>query len=225
VNGHAGAEGSPLSSLRDAYLKAQLGGNRREALRTLIEEGIDRGHPLRQLQLEVVQAAQREIGRLWQENRISIAQEHMATAISQYVLAHLYQHALPEPPRGKKVLMACVEGEDHEFPSRLVADVLDLAGFDVRFLGANVPTDSLLPLLEVERPDVLALSVTMSFNVPSLRRAVERVRQTFPSLPIVVGGHATAWAPGLAKELAVQGWAADATGALQAVEKLVGGRR
>jgi hypothetical protein len=32
-------------------------------------------------------------------------------------------------------------------------------------------------------------------------------------------------APGLAKELAVQGCAADATGALQAVEKRVGGNR
>lgn len=86
-----------LRALRDAYLKAQLAGNRREALRLVFERGLDRGATLCQLQLDVVQSAQQEIGRLWQENRISIAQEHMATAISQYVLAHLYQRAHPEP--------------------------------------------------------------------------------------------------------------------------------
>ncbi len=36
---------------------------------------------------DVIQKTQREIGRLWQENRITIADEHVATAISQLALA------------------------------------------------------------------------------------------------------------------------------------------
>ena len=188
-------------SLRDRYLSAQLGGNRREALRVIIEEGLHRGLSPGDVQ-KVVQEAQREIGRLWQEDRISIAQEHMATAISHVVLSHVYQYATPAEPNGKKVLVACVDGELHDFPARLVADALDFAGFEVRYLGASVPTDSLLEMLDEEEPDLLVLSVTMSFNVPALRSAVKRAREhTKGRLPIAVGGGACTWARGLAAEL------------------------
>lgn len=190
-----------LWPLCDRYLAAQLGGNRREALRLVVEDGLGGGLGVLEMHA-VVQAAQREIGRLWQLDRISIAQEHMATAISHVVLSHVYQYATPHAPNGRKVLVACVEGELHDFPARLVADALDLAGFEVRYLGASVPTDSLLRMLDQERPDLLALSVTMTFNVMSLRVAVQRVREhTGGSLPIAVGGNACAWARGLATEV------------------------
>lgn len=191
----------PLWPLCDRYLAAQLGGNRREALRLVVEEGLEHGLDVLEIHT-VVQAAQREIGRLWQLDRISIAQEHMATAISHVVLSHVYQYATPPAPNGRKVLVACVEGELHDFPARLVADALDLAGFEVRYLGASVPTDSLMRMLDQEQPDLLALSVTMTFNVMALRTAVARVREhTQGSLPIAVGGNACAWARDLAAEV------------------------
>jgi hypothetical protein len=44
----------------------------------VLEQGIGAGASVFDVQVEVIQAAQREIGRLWQENQISIAEEHMA---------------------------------------------------------------------------------------------------------------------------------------------------
>lgn len=118
-----------LAGLRATYLSALLEGDRRTALKLLREQGVQAGASVAQLSADVVQAAQHEIGRLWQENAISIAQEHQATAIAQVALAYLYDLAPPALDNGKKVLVACVEGELHEFPARLVADALDLAGF------------------------------------------------------------------------------------------------
>lgn len=211
-----------LRNLRDLYLAAQLAGNRREALRILVDEGLKKGFSVRHLQLKVVQEAQREIGRLWQEDRISIAQEHMGTAISQMALAHLYQHATPVASNGKKVVVACVEGELHDFPARLTADALDLAGFEVRFLGANIPTDSLLSLLAAEKPDLLALSVAMAFNIPALRSAVTRIRaQTDGRLPIAVGGHACEWARSLADEVGANASGADAEAMVEIAIRLL----
>jgi methanogenic corrinoid protein MtbC1 len=157
----------------------------------VIDEGLERGASVLDVQLGVIQEAQREIGRLWQENSISVAQEHLATAISNMALSHLYDHASRARTNGKKVIVACVEGELHDFPARLVADALDLAGFDVRYLGASVPTDSLLSFIREERPDLVALSVTMTFNLPSLRATCDRLRkETAGALPIAIGGNA-----------------------------------
>jgi methanogenic corrinoid protein MtbC1 len=191
-----------LDGLRDRYLRAQLAGDRREAIRLLVEDGLGGGARIADLQAQVIQAAQDEIGRLWQQNRVTIAQEHMASAISQLGLAALFERATPAAPLGKKLVLSCVTGERHDLPARLVADFLDLAGFDVRYLGADVPFDDLIRMIEAEQPDLIGLSVTMSFNVPALRTAVARVRAAIDR-PIFIGGHATAWAPGLAAELGV----------------------
>lgn len=211
-----------VRSLRDRYVRAQLGGDRREALRIILEEGIGRDGLQPLAAQYVIQEAQREIGRLWEEDRITIAQEHMATAISQVVLSHVYQLADAEAANGKKVLVACVDGELHDFPARLVADRLDLAGFDVRYLGASVPVDALLAMIREERPDLLALSVTMTFNVPALRTAVARVREaTGGKLPIAVGGGARAW-KGSDDELAVDVTGSDAEELVTAASELLG---
>ncbi len=193
---HTRERASPLDALRDRYLAAQLAGDRREALRLVLEEGLRAGATVAELQLAVIQEAQREIGRLWQENRISIAQEHMATAISHVVLAHLYDRAPRADTNGKKVLVACVEGELHDLPARLAADALDLAGFEVRYLGASVPVHALLSMIDQVKPDLVALSVTMAFNAAALREAVARVRaHTGGRLPIAVGGNACRGVP------------------------------
>ncbi|WP_257454913.1 cobalamin B12-binding domain-containing protein [Archangium lipolyticum] len=186
-----------------SYGAVQLAGNLRGVLR-LLDEALEKGASVTELQCHVIQVAQRELGRLWQGNLIGIAQEHRATAISQVALAHLFSRAQPAPPQGVSVAVACVEGELHEMAARLLSDFLELAGFTVMYLGANLPTDSLLSLLEQEPPDVLALSVTMVFNIPALRRAVAEVRGRLgPGLPILIGGPAIDDIPGLVAELGV----------------------
>lgn len=77
----------------------------------------------------------------------------------------------------------------HDFPARLVADALDLAGYETRFLGADVPTGNLINVLEQESPDLLALSITMPFHATAWRRQVKNVRdRTGGRIPIAVGG-------------------------------------
>jgi methanogenic corrinoid protein MtbC1 len=186
--------------LRERFLQAQLKGDRREALRLLIDDGVNAGIPVRDLQLKVVQEAQREIGRLWQENVVSIAQEHLATAIANVALSHLYNLAPNARRNGRVALVACVDGELHEFPARLVADALDLAGFDVRYLGASVPVDSLVAMVRDQRPDLVALSATMTFNLPALRAAVAGLREAGVATPVVAGVPEVGEAPDLAPE-------------------------
>lgn len=220
--GFGAAGASPLDGLFTRYLDAQLAGDRRAALRVVVDEGLAAGHSVQELHASVLRAAQAEIGRLWEQNRISIAQEHMATAISHVVASRLFEEADAQPRLNKRVIVACVEGEFHEFPARLVADFLDLGGFDVLYLGANVPTAHLVSMLHEAAPDVLALSVTMSFNVPALRAALARVRERFPGLPVLVGGHALAWEPNIAEECGVETCGTEASCVVDAARRLAG---
>ena len=187
---HVDIEASdPHEVLKADFMSAQLAGDRTRALR-VINEASRSGMAPRELQLSVIAAAQREIGRLWELNQVSIAQEHLATAIAQLALAQLYGHGELAPPVGWTVLLACVEGEMHDFGPRIAADVLEAEGYDVRFLGANVPTHSLVELACRMRPDAICLSATMVFHLPALRQAVAALREALPEVHLLAGGWA-----------------------------------
>lgn len=209
-------------ALVDRFVDAQLRGDRREALRVVLEEGLGAGASATALQLEVIQPAQRQIGELWAANRIGIAEEHVATAIANLVLTALYTHLPRRDANGRRVLVACVEGELHELGARISSDFLEAAGFDVTLAGANVPTHELVNLVRLRRSELVALSATMTFHIPALRRAVRELRAEFgDNFPIAVGGRACDVSPELVAELGVTVYGTDAAalvdGALRAL--------
>jgi methanogenic corrinoid protein MtbC1 len=102
------------------------------------------------------------------------------------------------------VVVACVEGEEHDVGAHMVADFLEAAGFDVRFLGANVPTRTLEALVEDQRPELLALSATTQGSVREIRRVVTAIRRAANGpISIAIGGQLIAAYPGLRKNLGV----------------------
>ena len=151
---------------------------------------------------DVVLWTQRRVGELWADAKITVAHEHMASAVTQSVIARLYAEIPGDRPSGR-VLLAGVEGELHVLPAQLAADFLELDGWDVAFVGTHVPEASVLAAIESSRPDVLGLSTTMAFNVPKTVALVVAVRRKFSTLPIVLGGRACRGTVELAKELSV----------------------
>lgn len=200
-----------IGELRERYLAAQLVGDRRAALSVLLEVGLGQGVTVPTLYLDVVQAAQYRIGELWQNNRVTVAQEHLATAISQLALAELYR-ALPRAPlHGRRAVVASVGGELHDLGTRTTADFFEMAGFEVRYLGASMPTDRLVALVREDPIDLLVLSVTMSFHLDTLREAVYRTREAAgDGLRVAVGGQAFTWVPSLVENLGAEIYGRDA---------------
>jgi methanogenic corrinoid protein MtbC1 len=177
-----------LQSERDAFLAFILEGDRRHAedyVRRVFEE---RGVAF--LYEQVIQVALRDVGRLWSENRITVADEHLAAHTAQSAVASLYP-LFKWPPRGPRVLLACAASERHEFGLRMVADLLALDGWDDHLLGGDVPAEDLARHAEKFAPKVVAVSVTLPWHLASTREAISVVRRALPSAKVLVGGLAT----------------------------------
>lgn len=178
------------ATLRKEYLNEILAGKRKPAL-DIIMNAYHGGYSIPCIYMDIFQEALYEIGRLWETNQITVADEHMGTAITQYVMSNLYQYFEVAKMHRGKLIMTGVEGELHQVGANMVADVLEADGWDVVFLGTNVPEKGVIESIRQHKADLFGISSTMLFNIPKVIRLVEATRKEFgDSVRIMLGGSA-----------------------------------
>ncbi len=136
----------------------------------------------------VIAPAMWRIGDLWEEGAISVADEHLATALTHQAMAGIYGPSLGHKAMPGRVLMATVEGERHALGLRMAADVIELAGYETIYLGADVPLGDLLQAVENRSPDLVCLSATIPSSTPALDRAIAEIRRANSGLVVLYGG-------------------------------------
>jgi MerR family transcriptional regulator, light-induced transcriptional regulator len=166
----------------------------------VLSDALDGGLDGPAVYARVVAPALHWIGDRWEEGDFCCADEHLAVSTTQRVVARMHARLFPVriAPRGGRILLACVEGEQHRMGISLIADVLAAEGFQALDLGADLPTADLLYAIATHEPAVLCLSATMPASAAALRDAVQRVRASAPKLPLLLGGQAAS--PGLVAE-------------------------
>ena len=174
------------------YLDALLTGDRMRC-REEFEAWLGPGMDLRTLYQDLVQRSLYEVGLLWERGRVSVATEHLATAITESLLNLVYPRLFSQPRLGRSAVVTCVANEYHQIGGKMVADLFELNGWRGHFLGANTPVADLLALIQEKRPDVVALSVTIYDGMAALLKAAGEIRSQFPTMPILVGGQAFRW--------------------------------
>jgi methanogenic corrinoid protein MtbC1 len=192
----------PLSLTERAFLAAILSGQRRAAL-GIVEEALRNGVRHLEIYIDVITESLRSIGSLWEQNKISVAQEHMASAIAQYVIAMIYPRLVPASPSRGNMVVTGVSGERHQIGANLVADALEESGWSVRFLGTDLPHSTILSTIEETSADVLCISTTLVANLPSAADLVKVVRGKLgmKAPRIVAGGAAYRITPSFADEI------------------------
>ena len=171
------------------YLEQLLAGQRGECTRivkTLLEDRID----IKELYIDLFQKSLYEVGRLWEINKVSVAREHLATAITDGLLSLIYPTLFLGKKANKKVVISCTANEFHQIGGKMVADIFEIKGWDAHFLGANTPLDQMLHYIDEVKPDLLGISMSVYFNMPSLIKAIEAVKIDFRNLNIAIGGQA-----------------------------------
>ena len=174
------------------YLAALLAGDR-AGCTDIVQELNNADITLKDLYLNLFQRSLYQTGDLWEHHRISVSVEHLATAITERLLTTVEPQAFRGQYREHSVIIACVADEYHQLGARMVADFFEFHGWRGYFLGANTPIKDLLDLIDKRNPDLLALSLSIYSNLPSLLQALDAVRAEYPDLPILVGGQAFRW--------------------------------
>lgn len=110
-----------------------------------------------------------EIGARWHAGKLSITREHFATAfIRQHLLSIL--RGTRDNPNGGSIWIACAPEEQHEVGAVLLAIYLKRAGFQVRYLGADLPIEGLSADIASERPAMVIFSASTESSAKQLEQ-------------------------------------------------------
>ncbi len=195
------------------FVTALLDGDR-QAASAVFDRAMDANRGLVEVAMHLVQPALYEVGRRWQANEASVAQEHLATAIAQSLLTGGLLRSKSPVWNGRKVLLACVQDNHHAVGLQMVSDAFQLAGWQVQSLGANVPTSALIGQVRKYQPDLLGLSVSFPHQLRVVRDLLAQLPDNGARPAVIVGGLAINQFNQLADHLGADAWGRDAAEAV-----------
>lgn len=163
-----------------------------EGAKSIVLSCLETKTSLYQLYEGVFRPALYKIGDWYTKGQLTEAEEHFASSVTERLMSFALQFYAPEARNGRRAVLGCVEGNYHEVGLRMIADVLDLKGWETRFLGANVPTSSFAALVSLEQPDLVMVSCATKADLAALNALLPALRRAYPAAKIWVGGLALA---------------------------------
>jgi methanogenic corrinoid protein MtbC1/DNA-binding XRE family transcriptional regulator len=172
------------------YLDALLAGDE-DAASAAVTIFAGKGASTADVYIELLTPGMVRVGDLWRKRKINVAQQKLATQITLSQMDRLRSLAVPKPRSTYRSLVCCVKGELHFTGARMVADLLRLAGWSVDFLGADVPPQDVLAMVQNRRPHLVAVSVTMQSNLAGVRDLLTGLAKLPKPPRVLAGGQAS----------------------------------
>jgi methanogenic corrinoid protein MtbC1/DNA-binding XRE family transcriptional regulator len=178
----------PQQQRQGRYMQALLNGHDQAGFQ-ILEQMVLVRPPLGDVYLNLITPALVGIGQLWCDGKIGVGLEKLA---SHLVLKHMERlrgmYSSDGQGLPRRILVSCVEGEQHCIGARMVADLFLIEGWSVDFLGADVPTSALLETIKIRQPQLVALSVRTLIGLEHASRVLDELGTDGPK--ILLGGQA-----------------------------------
>lgn len=173
------------------YLNSLLDGNKNQCTQIilgLLEQKVS----LKEIYLEIFQRSMYRIGQMWEKERCSIADEHIATKITEALIEATISAYVGKERIGKTALIACIDKEYHELGAKMVAGFFEASGWDTIFLGSCTPLNEMMNVIRHKKPDVVGISINFYMNIARLAKLVDMIKNEFAEQKIIIGGQALA---------------------------------
>ena len=177
------AEGGTIAQLREGWVNACLNFDEFHAEQLLAQAFAL--FPAETVCLDLLQKGLHAIGAGWYAGRITVQQEHFASALAIRRMEAMLS-STPAPTRPGRILVGCPPEEEHTFVPLLISLLLRRRGWDVVYLGANVPLRSLDATLSTVRPNLIVLTAQQLYTAAGLMEMAEALLKE--RVPVAYGG-------------------------------------
>ena len=137
---------------------------------------------------KILRPVMSKIGEDWDSGKLSIATEHVASNVAQ-TLVKIIMDQVSGSGNKKKIMICVPVGEEHHIGCDVLETYLTIKGFKVFNMGTSIPTDSIMEFINMKKPDIVLISITIPDNILAGQRLAKKIRESSKT-PILIGGHA-----------------------------------
>jgi methanogenic corrinoid protein MtbC1 len=160
------AFGEQIGELRAAWIDACLQFDRKTAEMVLTHAFSI--FPPEVVCIELLQKGLVEVGNGWHEGEVTVQQEHFTTTLSEQRLEILIA-AVPPPTRTERIVISAAPGERHTFGDHVLTYLLRRQGWDVIYLGADVPVEDFGPTIDNLQPQLVIVSAQLFHTAAAVK--------------------------------------------------------
>jgi methanogenic corrinoid protein MtbC1 len=208
--------GGTVAQLREKWIAACLAYDEQEAERAANQAFAL--YPPETVTVELLQKAVAEIGEKWYKGEVTVQQEHFCSDLVIRRLEALVM-ASPPPTRPGRILFACPPQEQHVISPLLLTFLLRRRGWEVVYLGANVPTVQLETTTTVTKPQLVISAAQQLHTAATLLEMAQVLKES--NVPLAYGGLIFNLLPALRKRIPGHFLGEQLEMAPQAVESLM----
>ena len=159
-----------------------------DELNSFINSCTEAGFSPHYIYMEIIFPSLVEIGELWSQGEMSIAEEHLCTQIIKSTMFFIDQKVKYKNTNGLKAVLACVKGETHYIGAKMFADFLTWDGWKCDFLGQDTPPGTISDWVANVNPSIVGLSICIGDHFDNLVDTINQIRSNNQQNQIVVGG-------------------------------------
>ena len=126
----------------------------------------------------------------WTEGTTTIAQEHMATAVLRAYLEGV-RTSMHAPTQAPRLLVTTPRNQFHEIGALIVSIVASIEGWNVTYLGPNLPAEEIANATRQCAAHAVGLSIVFPNDDPTLADELKLLHKSLgPAVSILIGGRA-----------------------------------
>ncbi|MGR8981469.1 MAG: MerR family transcriptional regulator [Gammaproteobacteria bacterium] len=143
------------------------------------------------------------IGERWKTGELRPVHEHMASSIIRS-LAYILRNNSPPPADAPKMVVSTPIGQLHELGALLAAIIAELKGWQVTYLGANLPAEEIAAAVKYTNARAVTISISYSTDDHVVQKELRRLRKLIGSdIALIVGGRAASFYQAVLDEVGV----------------------
>ncbi len=210
------AAGGIVDDLRRRWIEACAAFQEREAEQILSQAFAL--YPPEVVCIEVLQKGLGQIGNDWYRGHMTVQQEHFASELAMRRLETLLA-ATPDPTQDRRIAVVCPPHENHTFSPLVLTFMLRRRGWDVLYLGANLPQEKLADTVRMTHTALVVLVAQQLFTAATLMEMAETLAAE--NVTVAYGGQIFNLIPDLRKRIAGHFLGDDLPSAPRQVERLL----
>ena len=189
-----------------------------------VQAALDQDLPARTILQEGLIAAMDRVGELFERSEFYVPEMLISARAMKAGLEILRPELMEdEVETVGHVVIGTVEGDLHDIGKKLVAIMLEGAGFQVTDLGVDIAPDGFIEAVKDQPVDILALSALLTTTMTSMEATITAFQEAGlrDQVKIIVGGAPVT--EDFAREIGADGYAADASVAVKLSKNLLNG--